>query len=434
MSYSKYYNLNNVNIEPFALLSFGDDDSQTTNQNLKDAINANKNVNDDKVRNAISNLSKTALNKAVTENKLDLQCLIQSEIELSITNVKATGNVVIKNNDLHSSVKLECNMQSTSNISKKISDSFVDEFQKQLTKEDKDYKLKDTDGTQLGTVTDQVSNVASDAINTYGDIANGMTTSIGKAFGDAVTGLTGKTGGLFSAGTNNSIAKYLNHDLEENKNFNGNTKTNYSTTMNGAQSFANFCEESNIKKIIGEHKAAIQAKVSDIDAGGDVEISGLKLENAFDVVLKAMVDDTVNNDIGNQIYKNLQDVVQQLFDAQDTDKSRGDIAAAGVAVAQTLEKTGDAAGKVLDSAGGAVKDVGEGVGTAAKGVGEGVSTIFTSLRFLFLAIIVIGLVYLIFKARDPAPAADTSATSDDDLMKLLEAQAIAKQIKAKAGN
>lgn len=127
--------------------------------------------------------------------------------------------------------------------------------------------------------------------------------------------------------------------------------------------------EESIQTAMNDVKNANEAEIANLKCGaGGLDMEGVEMKNVTTAIIENIFSNEKTMDMADKIIQTIED----KFEASTVDK--GDLAAAGSALAENINAVGTASEGLGRGVGSAAEGVGTGVGTAAKGAGEGVST------------------------------------------------------------
>jgi hypothetical protein len=187
----------------------------------------------------------------------------------------------------------------------------------------------------LDEITGQAAGVVNNMVDTYGDVMQSV-------FGGDNSESTNET---INANVTKNIENIIENELSKSVN------------------------EESIQTAMNDVKNSNEAELATFVCGrGENEFEGVAQKNVTDALIKAMFSNEKTVDMADKILQTIED----KFEASDVDK--GDLAAAGSALAENIEAVGTASEGLGRGVASAAEGVGTGVGTAAEGVGEGVGT------------------------------------------------------------
>lgn len=190
-------------------------------------------------------------------------------------------------------------------------------------------------GSSLDEITGQAAGVANNLIDTYGDTLQSV--------------LGGDSSESNKETINANVTKNIENIIEN----------ELSKSVN----------EESIQTAMNDVKNSNEAEIANLICGrGGLEMGGVEQRNVTDALIKAMFSNEKTMDMADKIIQTIED----KFEASTVDK--GDLAAAGSALAENIKAVGTASEGLGRGVGSAAEGLGTGVGTAAKGAGEGVST------------------------------------------------------------
>lgn len=190
-------------------------------------------------------------------------------------------------------------------------------------------------GSSLGEITGQVAGVANNLIDTYGDVLQSV----------------------FGGDSSESNKETINANVT--KNIENIIENELSKAVN----------EESIQTAMNDVKNKNEAEIANMICGkGGLDMEGVEMQNVTDALIKTLFENEKTMDMADKIIQKIED----KFEASDVNK--GDLAAAGSAIAENIDSVGGAAEGLGRGVGAAAEGVGTGVGTAAEGAGKGVST------------------------------------------------------------
>lgn len=393
-------------IEGFGV-SIGNTDITVDSTKISDMKEIEKNIDQSKVVRGMTSLLSKAITKASSKNQADLIKAISASNKLSISNIKTTsGGFTLTGitQTAKAESSTEANFVQTiqnkviNDIANELKDA-VDILQKDSIRDMNKTSIDEAQGTNVG---DVITGIAGIAGNTIGKLA------------DAAKD-------ILSADIGNNIEKRTSREISTSlkDTFNLNQGFTFEKNDEIRNDLENLLSSENLAKCAEDNNLNNDLEVKSISVTGPVTISNIKQEAIISSITKCIFNQEVLNDISNKMVTSREQLVKQLIEnvndkLTETQRKQiqGDIYAAGVAGSALLESAGVAGSALLESAGSAVSEAGQGLGkgiaTASEGVGNMISSALSGmvapLAIGLAIIVVLGIIYVIFKKM----------SSDDD--------------------
>lgn len=359
-------------IEHFGGINIGNKDTTTDTTLIKEATNIQESLNENSVIEGCASLLSNVINEVASKNMSDLTKLFSASNTISIENVKAkkkfsysseqTATIDLKQQE-------EINQTLSAKILNDINKSLKDGIKKMVDAQRNREKVNEEtkqNSTDIGSTLNGVGQTVGDTLSDIMDMSIGNTTSDSKAL---------------------EINKEFNKKMQINRNF------EFKKDDKVVEELSNRLSMDNISKAIKDTKSGNDLSLSNIDAGGNVNVMGVKQEAAVNAVIKNIYNQTVLIEISTKIITNYDYNVNEMIKSADSESditkklsTSGDIYAAGVAGKQVLEGAGEAAKGFGEGVGTAAEGTGKGVATGAKGIGEGAASLFGAMTGPLLAI------------------------------------------------
>jgi len=356
-----YSTRNNNTIETFGL-NVGNKTTTSDTISIEKIEELEKSIDQSMVVEGTAKMVSSVVNEVINENIADLNQMIALSNEIDISNAKTDGDYNIKGLYQETTIDDETTIKAQQKIQNKI----VNDISKKMSN-----KIKSV----IDEAIDQQYSKTED-ISEGSDIGSTLL-GLGQVYGNTVAD-------IFSAGIGNSTSKTTNTSSIENLKDTYNLDSSFDMKKNNetSEKIKNALSSKNMSKCAKDSNQSNKFKLSDIEAGGNINLENINQVASIKSVLNCAFNQEVITELATNIVNDMDENIermqisnQKFAEENNVKSSSGDIYAAGVAGKAVLEGVGTAA-----------IGVGEGVGTAAEGVGKGFASVWMGMIIPFIAV------------------------------------------------